>query len=135
MSRVFANDPGYRGSIPGWVIPKSQKIVLDAALHQHHKVRIKGKVEQSREYSLQHLGIEAIEKSAFGSPSITAAKYLFYLPLQLFEISIFESGLLNWPSTPVASSWLESLVCFSLFLLEGAGFPVVYCLTCSPVTS
>ena len=43
----FANDPGGRGSIPGWVIPKTQKMVLDTALFstQHYKVRIKGKVE------------------------------------------------------------------------------------------
>ena len=49
--RVFANDPGDLGSIPGWVIPKTQKMVLDASLlnTQHYKVRIKGKVEQSRE--------------------------------------------------------------------------------------
>ena len=53
MSRVFANDLGDRGSIPGRVIPKTQKMVLDAALlnTQHYKVRIKGKVEQSREKS------------------------------------------------------------------------------------
>ena len=48
MSRVFANGPGDRGSILGQVIPKTQKLVLDAALF---KVRIKGKVEQSRESS------------------------------------------------------------------------------------
>ena len=47
MSRMFSNDPGDWGSIPGRVIPKTQKIVLDAALlgTQHYKVRIKGKVE------------------------------------------------------------------------------------------
>ena len=41
----------YLGSIPGRVIPKTQKMVLDASLlnTQHYKVRIKGKVEQSRE--------------------------------------------------------------------------------------
>ena len=40
--------PGDRGSIP-----KTQKMVLDAALlnTQHYKVRIKDKVEQSRERS------------------------------------------------------------------------------------
>ena len=32
MSKVFANGPGDRGSIPGWVIPKTQKMVLGAAL-------------------------------------------------------------------------------------------------------
>ena len=45
--RVFANGPGDLGSIPGRVIPKTQKMVLDASLlnTQHYKVRIKGKVE------------------------------------------------------------------------------------------
>ena len=30
--RVFANGPGDLGSIPGRVIPKTQKMVLDASL-------------------------------------------------------------------------------------------------------
>ena len=49
--RVFANGPGDLGSIPGRVIPKTQKMVLDASLlnTQHYKVRIKCKVKQSRE--------------------------------------------------------------------------------------
>ena len=47
----IANGPEDLGSIPGRVIPKTQKMVLDASLlnTQHYKVRIKGKVEQSRE--------------------------------------------------------------------------------------
>ena len=42
---MFPNDPGDWGSIPGRVIPKTQKMVLDAALlnTQHYKVRIKVK--------------------------------------------------------------------------------------------
>ena len=53
MSTVFSNGPGDRGSIPGRLIPMTQKMVLDATLvnTQHYKVRIKGKVEQSREWS------------------------------------------------------------------------------------
>ena len=49
--RVFANGPGDLGLIPGRVIPKTQKMVLDASLlnTQHYKVPIKGKVEPSRE--------------------------------------------------------------------------------------
>ena len=49
--RVFANGPGDLGSIPGRVISKTQKMALDDSLlnTQHYKVRIKGKVEQSRE--------------------------------------------------------------------------------------
>ena len=53
MSRVFANGPGDCGSIPSQVISKTQQMVLDAALlnTRHYKVRIKSKVEQSREWS------------------------------------------------------------------------------------
>ena len=53
MSRVFANGPGDRVSVPGWVMPKTPKLLLDATLlnTQHYKVRIKGKVEQSKEWS------------------------------------------------------------------------------------
>ena len=44
---------GDQGSIPGQVIPKTQKMVLDTVLlrTQQYKVRSKGKVEQSREWS------------------------------------------------------------------------------------
>ena len=51
--RMFAKGPGDLGSIPGRVIPKTQKMVLDASLlnTQHYKVRVNGKVEQSRERS------------------------------------------------------------------------------------
>ena len=53
VGRVFANGPGDLGSIPGQVIPKTLKMVLDTSLLniQHYKVRIKGKVEQSWERS------------------------------------------------------------------------------------
>ena len=49
MARVFSNGPEDLGSIPGRVIPKNLKMVLDASLlnTQHYKVRIKGKVEKS----------------------------------------------------------------------------------------
>ena len=45
--------PGDWGSIAGRVIPKTQKMVLDAALFspKHYKVLIKGRVEQSSEKS------------------------------------------------------------------------------------
>ena len=53
MVRVFANGPGDLGSIPVRVIPKTQKMVLDATLLNtlHYKVGIKSKEEQSRERS------------------------------------------------------------------------------------
>ena len=55
---------------------------------QNYKVRIKGKVEQSREWSSGppplHLGIVVVEMEAFKSPSTMVANftYLFY-PLAL----------------------------------------------------
>ena len=53
MSRAFANCPGDQVSIPGRVITKTPKMLLDVALlnTQHYKVRIKGKEGQSRERS------------------------------------------------------------------------------------
>ena len=50
LVRVFANAPGDLGSISGRVIPKTQKMVLDASLlnARQYKVGVKGKVEQSR---------------------------------------------------------------------------------------
>ena len=48
---LSTNGSGDQGSIPGCVIPKTQKMVLNAALlnTQQYKVWIKGKVEQSME--------------------------------------------------------------------------------------
>ena len=53
VGRVFANDPGDLGSIPGRVIAKALKMLLDTSLlnTQQYKVRIEGNVEQSRERS------------------------------------------------------------------------------------
>ena len=73
---MFANVPRDLGSVPGRVIPKTLKMVLDTSLlnTQHYKVRIEGKVEQSRERSSAlplHLGVVAIEKGAFWSPLST----------------------------------------------------------------
>ena len=73
MSRMFTSGPGDQGSIPGRVMPKIQKMVLDTALlnSEHYKVRIKGKVEQSRERSSTlppHFGVVAIKKGTFESP-------------------------------------------------------------------
>ena len=47
VGRVFGNCLRDLGSIPGCVIPKTLKMVLDTSLFntQQYKVRIKGKVE------------------------------------------------------------------------------------------
>ena len=45
MVSVFAKGPGDQGSIPGWVIQMTQKMVPDAFLFntQHYKIQINGK--------------------------------------------------------------------------------------------
>ena len=70
---------------------------------QHYKVWFKGKVEQSREWSSApplHLGVVAIEKGAFGSPSTMVANFTYnHLIMSrkcdsiAFEKSIMTSGL------------------------------------------
>ena len=47
VGTVFANGPGNMSQIPGHVIPKTLKMLLDASLlnTQQYKVRIKDKVE------------------------------------------------------------------------------------------
>ena len=64
---------GDLGSIPGRVIPKNLKMVLYTSLlnTQQYKVRIKGKVLQSREKN--------IEKGAFGSPPTKVANFTYNL--------------------------------------------------------
>ena len=41
VGRVFANGPGDLGSIPGWVIPKIFKIVLDTSLLNTQQYKVK----------------------------------------------------------------------------------------------
>ena len=48
---IFANVPEDRDSIPGRVILRTQKIILDISILniQHYKVRISGNVQQYKE--------------------------------------------------------------------------------------
>ena len=80
---MFSNGPRDMGSILGHVIQKILKIVRDISLinTQQYKVRIKGKVEQSRERSKHPhlcLGVVAIEKEAFWSSSATITNLLIW---------------------------------------------------------
>ena len=90
---MFTNGPGDQGSILGRVIPKTQNMVLDAALlnTQHYKVQIKGSVEQSRKRSSApslHFDVVAIEKGAYRSPSATVANFtLLTISMQFSSIS------------------------------------------------
>ena len=78
MSRVLSNGLGVWVSFTGQVIPRTQKMVLDSTLlnNQHYMLRIKGKVDQSRNFRPPlHLSEVAIEKGTFGSPLIKVANF------------------------------------------------------------
>ncbi len=70
MYKVFTNGPGDLGSMPGRVIPKTEKMVLDATLRntQHYKVKIKGEVEQFQE-RICILPYTLVKKLLKGEPS------------------------------------------------------------------
>ena len=80
MSRVFANGPADLGSIPGRVIPKTLKMVLDTSFlnTQQYKVCIKVKWSNPGKGVAPSPtpGVVAIEKGAFLSPSTTIANYI-----------------------------------------------------------
>ena len=74
------------GSIPGRVIPKTFKMVLDTTSlnTRQYKVRIKGKVEQFWERSSTlplHLSVVALGKGAFWSPSTKVANFTLLIPI------------------------------------------------------
>ena len=58
VGRVFANGLGDLGSIPGRVIPKTIKMVLDTSLLNtyQYKVRIKGK-SRERSSTLSYISV------------------------------------------------------------------------------
>ena len=82
LQQPIANGLGDWGSIQVESYQRLlKKMVLDPSLlnTQHYKVRIKGKVEQSRKRSSTLLGVVAIEKGAFGSPSTTVTNNTYNL--------------------------------------------------------
>ena len=81
VGRMLANGSGDLGSIPGRVIPKTLKMALDTSLlnTQHYKVRIKGKVEQSKEWSsvLFYTSVlQQLKKEPSGSPRLRSPTLL-----------------------------------------------------------
>ena len=77
---VFANGQGDLGSIPGHVIPKTFKIVLNTSLlnTQQYKVRIKGKVEESKEKSSALPTPQLFKRELSGCPRLLSPTLLLY---------------------------------------------------------
>ena len=67
---MFANGLGGWGSIPGQVIPKTQKMVFGTYLlnTQYYKIKIKGKWSNPRKGAVPSPTPVAIENGTFGSP-------------------------------------------------------------------
>ena len=128
--------PRDQGSIPGQVIPKTQNMVLDAALldTQHYQVKIKGKVKQSRKRSRVplslHLGVVAIKKGAFGSPSIKIANFtLTFMPLcpGIFQFGVYLSVALSESRCIFAfNPSLSPCNAFLIFLIHPFSFSVTF---------
>ena len=92
MSKVFAKGPDDKGSIPDQVIPKTPKMVLDAALlnMQNYKVRMKREVVQSREWSSvlpYTLVLQLLEWETSGPPTLRLPTLLIII----LEYSYFAS--------------------------------------------
>ena len=89
--RVFANGPGDLGSIPRRVIPKTQKMVLDASLlnTQHYKVRIKGKVSNPGK-GVAPSPTPWCSKLSKREPSVTLdyGRLLYLLTISLGELTV-----------------------------------------------
>ena len=73
---LFGYGPENRGSIPGRVIPKTQKkwnLIYSLLNTQHYKLRIKGKTEQSKKKSgaLPYtLVLYLLKRGTFRSPTL-----------------------------------------------------------------
>ena len=81
VGRVFANGPGDLGSIPGQVIPKTLKMVLDATLlnTQKYVSRVKWSNQGKGKHPPLHLGVVVIEKGAFWSSPTKVANLLLIM--------------------------------------------------------
>ena len=73
MGKMFAIGPEGQASLPGWVIPKTQKMVLDTSMLNTEHYRYVSRVKWSNS------GEEvAIEKGAFWSPRLRSPTLLLY---------------------------------------------------------
>ena len=107
MVTVFTNGPGDLGSIPVRVIPKIQKMVLDASLlnTQHYKIWIKSKVEQSRERNSPPTHTHtpwccSYRKGAFWSLLTKVANFTYiFIVMPFLLVTELNSLLQHWAIT------------------------------------
>ena len=114
FSTQLANGPGDQGSIPGRIVPKTKKMVLDATLlsTQHYKVWIKGKVEQSWEWSsaLPTSRCSSYWKGSF-RVTLRPPTLLTYIRYVLrVKWSNPGKGVAPYPTPRCSSDWKRSLL-------------------------
>ena len=82
VDRVLANRPGDLGSIPGRVIPKTLKMVLDSSFLILSNIRYVSMVKWSNPgkgvVHSPNLSVVAIENGAFWSPSTTVSNFFLH---------------------------------------------------------
>ena len=85
MSRVFANGPGDRGSIPGRVILKTQKMVLNTALLQWWSKTY----FEAKDKSFNKKGIELLEKQMHRTVKESKWIYIWkYIHSSFYKVQI-----------------------------------------------
>ena len=104
MSRVFANCSGDLGTIPGRVIPKTQKMVLDSSLFNiiRYRSRVKWRNPGNGVTPILLLVVVTIQKGAFWSPSTTVASFtLLFINLPIgIVVSVYQ-----WSGRPGFTPW------------------------------
>ena len=83
MLRVFTNGPRDQCSIPGRVISKTQKVVLDAYCLTlsiiRYGSRISGAIQGKEMRAPLHLGVVLLKLVPSGSPSTTVGQLTIYI--------------------------------------------------------
>ena len=91
MIRESTNGPGDRGSVKGRVLPKTQKMIIDAYMLniQHYKVGIKWKSSNPGKGVAYSFGVVGMEKKPSGQPWLLSANLvnLHNFKLQIIFLS------------------------------------------------
>ena len=141
-SRVFAYGPGDLGSISGRVIPKTFKMVLDTSLlnTQLYKVRIEGKVEQSKERStaLPYTSVQQLLKRELSGHPQLRSPTLFFLLIYIYIYIYIQIDRQNDRQKEKVCLWMINIyvvpsISFQTFLYrhlklsQTLGHSVCYC--------
>ena len=91
---MFVNSLGDWRSISGRVVPKTQKMILDNSLlnTKHHKVKIQGKVEDSKEKKVTPTPPPQCSRSWKGSLQV-ALDYGHQLYKYIWEVQVLKQNL------------------------------------------